>query len=265
MKNSIILLCDYGLDDAAATAYLLQNAGQFDRIDILPIAGNMPLAVSHRNAERILYNFEGSTDTVRLVNTSSIPQNEEDLFWIHGKDGMGDILPPEYEPFGSCVDFDAWLDELPPNPILVSLGPCTVTQVILEKAGAMPLLLMAGNIAEKPNYKGYEFNHGMDVDAFAACVRYPHKIATLDTCHHPNCDFYRIINTGSDLLHRFCKSSTELSRSRGEAGSFIYDLITVQYLFKPERFSAEVRADADGNELTVLKYISDEMIVDLSE
>lgn len=265
MKNSLILLCDYGLDDAAATAYLLQNAEKFEQIDILPIGGNMPLAASHRNAQRILHNFEGSTDKVRLVDTSSIPQNEEELFWIHGNDGMGDILSPEFEPFGNCIDFDAWLDRLPPNPVLVSLGPCTVTQVILEKAGAMPLLFMAGNIAEPPNYKGYEFNHGMDAAAFAACVKYPHRIATLDTCHHPNCNFYEIENNGSTLLHRFCQRSVELARSRKNAGSYVYDLITVTYLLQPGRFTTETLTDPFGNELTVLRYISDEKVISLSE
>ena len=265
MPKNLILLCDYGLDDAAATVYLLQHANQFDHIDLLPIAGNMPLRVSHRNAQRILSQYRGQTDQVRLVDTSSIQQPEEELYWIHGHDGMGDILPPDFEPFANCVDYHDWINHLYPDSCLVSLGPCTVTRRILEQAGEMPLLLMAGNIRETPNYHGYEFNHGMDVEAFAACVKYPHKIATLDTCRHPNCDFYRIDTTGSTLLHRFCKRSAELSRERGEKGAYIYDLITVQYLFAPERFTTEELIDPDGNALTVLKYISDEKIINLSE
>ena len=243
---------------------MLQNAARFDRIDILPIAGNMPLAVSFANAQRILTYADCDRSKVRLVDTSSIRQNEETLFLIHGSDGMGDILPAAYEPFSPILPFDDWLEQIEPDSVLVSLGPCTVTQKILEKTGAMPLLLMAGNISEKPNYQGYEFNHGMDKAAFAACVKYPHKIATLDTCHHPNCDFFKIENNGSTLLHRFCRQSAALSKKRGDKGAFIYDLITVRYLFEPERFICSTLTDPDGNRLNVLVYRSDEKIIDLS-
>ena len=42
-KRSVAILCDYGVDDAIATLYLLENAKHFDKIDILAIGGNFPL------------------------------------------------------------------------------------------------------------------------------------------------------------------------------------------------------------------------------
>ncbi len=266
MKKNIILLCDYGLDDAAATAFLLQNAACFNRIDILPIGGNVPLAVSTQNAHRILYHFNGNKDKVRIIDTSCVAQNNSEyLQTIHGDDGIGNVLPDEYEPFANTGRFENWVNSIEPGSVLVSLGPCTVTQRILERKDDLTLLLMAGNIGEKPNYKGYEFNHGMDPDAFAASVKYPHVIATLDTCHHPLCDFYDIENNGNTLLHRFCRRSVELLNKQKGEGAFIYDLIALQYLYKPEAFAVEEHTDKDGNRLNVLKYISDEKIVQLSE
>ncbi|HBL40397.1 MAG TPA: hypothetical protein DDY98_02045 [Ruminococcaceae bacterium] len=264
-KTNVIMLCDYGLDDAAATAFLLQNSERFGQIDLVPIGGNVPLDVSQRNAHRILYHFDGRKNKVRIVDTASVPQSGEFLKDIHGNDGIGDILPAEYEPSESVVSFDAWVDTISPNSVLVSLGPCTVTQRIMEKNPTLPLVLMAGNISEAPNYMGYEFNHGMDTDAFAASVKYPHVIATLDTCHHPLCDFYGIENKGNSLLHRFCKRFVELSKERNEKGAFIYDLIALQYLYQPESFSIEPLTDQDGNRLHVLRYIAKQRIISLSE
>ena len=264
MKKNLILLCDYGLDDAAATVHILNNREKFDKIYILPVGGNMPLSVSHSNAHRLLFNYEGNLDGVYIVNTSSIVQPEENLQNIHGNDGMGDVLPADYECVIPELNFNEWLEVIDSNCIIASVGPSTVTEIILKKTGAVPLVIMGGNISEPPNYKGYEFNHGMDIKAFAECVKYPHVIGTLDSCHHPKCNFYDIDTSGDSLLNRLCRRSAEMSKHRGEKGSFIYDLITVQYLFKPECFTTEKLTDKDGNVLNVLRYISDEPVLKLN-
>ncbi len=47
--KKIILICDYGLDDAIATSYILEHFRLFYKIDIIPVSGNMPLEISIKN------------------------------------------------------------------------------------------------------------------------------------------------------------------------------------------------------------------------
>lgn len=260
--KKIAIFCDYGLDDAIATLYLLKYTEKFEKIDIIPIAGNFPLETTFINAKRILTHFETQPENVRLIDTSSIEQKTENIPHIHGNDGMGDILPAEYKEIVPVLDYDLWLQELDENYTLVSLGPCTVVADILKEKGSLPLILMGGNIAETPNYNGYEFNHGINPEAFTECVKHPHVIATLDTCHCDLCNLNKIDFAVDGLLAKTVDRYLELSRSRNESICSVYDLVTVIYLLCPERFETESREDNYGNKLYVLKYISDKAIFD---
>ena len=68
--KKIILICDYGLDDAAATSYILEHYSYFDKIDIIPVAGNMPLKISAKNAMRILNNFDIIPENINIIDSS---------------------------------------------------------------------------------------------------------------------------------------------------------------------------------------------------
>lgn len=259
-KRNLALLCDFGLDDAAATLYILENAEKFEKIDILPIGGNFPLLDSMVNAKRILTHFEKPLSNVRLVDTRVIKQNEEKLEFIHGLDGMGSVFPENYDENLELLPYSEWIKTLDENYTVVSLGPCTVTLDIMKKYPNLSLLLMAGNIAEPPNYNGYEFNHGMDDAAFDECVKFEHKIATLDTCHNEKCNFYKMLPKGDTWFEKVVRRSAELSKQRGEKGSYIYDLICVSYLLNPEKFKTEQKIDKWQNKLSVLKFVDENML-----
>ena len=260
-KKNLALLCDYGLDDLIATLYLFEHADGFGRIDILPVAGNFPLAQAFVNAKRVVTYTDVLPEKVRIVDTSSVPQKGECIPEIHGRDGMGDVLPPEYEEKVPVVGYEEWLGEVDGSYVILSLGPCAVTADILRKKGALPLIMMAGNIAEPPNYNGREFNHGVDVAAFAQTVKYPHVSATLDTCHSPKCDLNRIEVPTEGILGRMLCRYREMSRERKEAVCSVYDLTAVIYLLFPERFVVEQRTDPDGNLVSVLRYIAEAPIL----
>ena len=259
-KPKIALLCDYGLDDAAATAFILERRYMFDKISILPIGGNMPLSVSMHNAKRVISNFGGPLENVILVDTSPVAQPEENLVEIHGKDGIGDIFSPVYEDIVSTVKYEEFIESLK-DEIRVSLGPCTVTKDILERSPDHELIIMGGNISEKPNYGDYEFNHGMDPDAFSYCTRYKHTVLTLDSCRNPLCDFSKIEMPGNSLLEKFARKAVVLSQRREEESCYIYDLIAVQYLFFPERFEKEEKTDSFGNKLSTAFYKANRPII----
>lgn len=257
--KNIILICDYGLDDAAATAYILEHYNCFNRIDIIPVSGNMPLKTSQNNAMRILDNLKEIPDNVRIVDSSSFRQPAENLDYIHGKDGIGDILPLKFDTNIKMLDFDVWIKTITNDYLIVSLGPCTLTKVILEHID-LPLLIMGGNVSQKPNHYGYEFNHGMDIAAFEFCIKHKHIIATLDSCHNQYCNFYNINSNGNNLSARFIRRSVELSRQRNESEAYVYDFITIMYLFVPEKFSLTSAVDKDDNKLLMLNYIGEDFI-----
>ncbi len=259
-KKNLAVLCDYGLDDAVATIHILNNSDKFNKIDILPIGGNFPVEDSLVNAKRLLTHYEKNIENVRLVNTVGIPQGCEKLVFIHGKDGMGDILPLEYNDIDT-IEYDSWIKEVDNNYVIVSLGPCTVAKDILKQKGALDLVMMGGNIAEEPNFNGYEFNHGMDIGAFEECVKYPHVVATLDSCHFDKGDLNKIEIRETGIFDKTLKRYRELSNERKESGCYVYDLVVAVYLTDPERFSCETATDKDGNILKVLKYIYNENIL----
>ncbi len=251
--KKLIMLCDYGLDDAVATAYILDRADAFEQIDILPVGGNFMRETSHNNAKRIMSHYK-HLKNVRIVDTSCIPQPGEPIPDIHGADGMGNVLDDANDCVCPMLDYKDWVKTVDKSYTVLSLGPCTVTAVLLRDVGALPLIMMAGNISEKPNFKGYEFNHALDIEAFAECVKYPHVSATLDTCHHPLCDFYKINLDGESLFYRFARRVAELARSRGEDKCAIYDLNAAVYLMHPEKYIVTPLTDKDGNIVSVLHY-----------
>lgn len=257
----LALLCDYGLDDAIATLYLLNNAEKFEKIDILPIGGNVPLSMAVDNAKRILSFAQISDENIRVVDTTVIHQFEEYLPEIHGKDGIGDILPLEYTYNKPLMPYDLWLSDIDDSYVVLSLGPATLTVDILRKKNIKNLIIMGGNIAETPNYGEYEFNHGMDAEAFAECVKHDHFTATLDTPISKFCDFNKIKLNSDGLMEKFIKRAVELSNFRNEKECYIYDLVAAVYLLHPEKFIVEKATDNFGNTLKVLKYIASSPLI----
>ncbi len=250
-KQRLIMLCDYGLDDAIATAYILNNYDKFEEIHILAVAGNVPASVSMNNAKRLLSRFPDKR--VTLVSTEKIPQPCEFLKDIHGKDGMGSVLPEE-NPDMPETDYDTWLAGLAGEYTVLSLGPCTVTEMLIPKITVGALVFMCGNIDEKPNYMGYEFNHGVNPDSFARCLKYPHASATLDTCHCPKWDFYTNGVVGAGLLADFIARYKQMCAERKDEYASAYDLVAAYYLLNPEDYTTVLRTDKDGNRINVLVY-----------
>ncbi|MBQ8605873.1 MAG: nucleoside hydrolase [Clostridia bacterium] len=254
--KKLIIFADYGLDDAAATAHIFKNRERFESITIVPIGGNVPTDVSYRNCITLLNRLDAMDVTV--VDTRNILQPFENLTDIHGGDGMGDIFEAVYNECGlNITEFYDWEKTLCGDEVILSLGPMTLVKPILEKHKNPELIIMGGCIDEKPNYKGYEFNHGLDPESFAFCVKYPHVAATLDTCSVKALNMHSYEITGDDVYSKTLNASKRLSAKRQEKGCYVYDDIAACYLFHPERFKTEKRTDPFGNQVTNGIYVSD--------
>ena len=86
MNKRYVLLCDYGLDDAVATLYLLNNSLKGDRFDIMPVGGNSEVNAAYANAQKLLAFYEGDKNGVRIVDTRSVAQPWAKLPSVHGDD-----------------------------------------------------------------------------------------------------------------------------------------------------------------------------------
>lgn len=255
MNRHYAVLCDYGLDDACATVYLLDNAEEGDRFDILPIGGNSEVNVAYRNAQTLIAEYVrrgGSADNVRIVDTCDVTQPWAMLPSIHGKDGMGDLFAPAVSSV-PVIDFADWLNENTDPLYVVSLGPCTVTDIIMKKVRVENLLIMGGCVAEVPNFHGYEFNHYLDIPAFNACTKYPHAVATLDSCRTPKFNLAGKHFTDGSLLSKLLDRSIELAMARHPDNCYVYDYIAVHYAVNPDLFMIEKVVDGEGNLLSELK------------
>jgi len=220
MKKRLIIFSDYGLDDACALAYLLERAERFDGIDIVCIAGNAPAACSLSNAQKLLY--QHPVPRTRLIDTNDFPQHYARLPSIHGEDGMGDLFPaPEKM---DAVPYAEWVQSLPESATLLSLGPCTVSLDVVKRLKSLKdsdHIIMAGMVNAVPNHLGMEFNQALDVESFNAQVKFPHLIATLDTCRAPQFNLADWRGKSGSLLHRLVNRANELAEARHPCNSYI--------------------------------------------
>ncbi len=258
MKD-LIIFGDYGLDDAAATTTVLRYRDRFSHITIVPIGGNVPVEVSHRNALTLLAQFPEVWGQVTVVDARQEPQGGEYLAHIHGGDGMGDILAPAAEaPQVELTTFQPWLETLTGEEPVLSLGPMTLVKLLMERH-AHPLVIMGGCVHSKPNFGAYEFNHALDPEAFAYCARFPHAAVTLDTCRVEKLDMRLREIPGVDLHAQILRADQRLSISRKEEGCYVWDDVAAACLIFPDRFRLHEEIDPHGNRLYNAEYVSDKL------
>lgn len=250
--DRLIILSDYGLDDAAATAHIFEHRAIFGEIDILAVAGNVSADTSLLNAKKLLSNLTADMTGVRLVDTGTRTQRYSQLPSIHGEDGMGDLLSlkPLKVP---VVSYDQFAADLRDGATVLSLGPLTVTCDLLERMRPGLLVMMAGLTDAQPNFNGYEFNHYLDREAFSRAVRYPHVIATLDTCRVPRFNMIDRVGQVPGVRGALIDRAIELAAARHPDNCYIYDLVAAEFLTAPDTFTAAWRTDPWGNRLRELK------------
>lgn len=250
--DRLIMFCDYGLDDAVATLHILQNADMFAAIDIVPIGGNVTAETAYGNAHTLLYHAKADKAKVRIVDTRGIAQSAADIPEIHGKDGIGDILPAKPSDI-PVVPFDAFKEQVKKTrtsrDCVLSLGPCTIP----VRLGYVPFctVLMGGTVSEPPNYGKYEFNEGMDASAFARLSYRSAAVATLDSCHDKKMR-YDDICPGNALAATLVDKYMSMCKERN-APETVYDYVAALAVTHPERFDVvRVKRD-DGVEFNMLQ------------
>ena len=241
--KKLVVFADYGLDDACATAYLLDNRKRYENIDIVPIGGNVAVERAYANACKLL-KAAGKRGSdlrgVQIVDTRGEPQPSHALPAIHGLDGMGDLFQ-DCEPIVTSADYKDWIAELGGDYEILSLGPCTMVVSALAAAKNLPrgdIMIMGGCTNEQPNFGEYEFNDALDHTAFVKLLSFPHAAATLDTCHNLAFDTLNLRVSEDTLLGTLVNRCTLLAEKRGETRNSVYDLVAAFALVNPDKFDA---------------------------
>lgn len=278
MKN-LIILSDYGLDDAVALIYLLDN-NKWDKIDIVAIAGNSTAAKSLSNLQKLLANYwqvdeiDTKTDDeikqekklkttlmqkITIVDTTDKQQPFTELPSIHGDDGMGDLFINSISNC-KCIKWNEWIAGVDKDGIfdIVSLGPATLVKDVinhLNDKDNSTLLMMGHCIDAVPNLQGEEFNYKLDEETFEWCINNTRCIiATLDTCRD---EYFNLANakikSNSPIFDTVINKSIQLAVARHADNAFIYDYIACGYLINPNNFEVKVEKTRKGNHINHLK------------
>jgi purine nucleosidase len=256
-KRKIIIDTDPGQDDAVAILLALASPEEIEVVGITCVAGNVPLALTSKNA-RIVCELAGRPDVPVYAGCDKpLGRKLVTAEHVHGETGLnGPVLPDPVMPLrdGHAVDFIiATLRRAPARTItLCPLGPLTNIAKALKQAPdiaerVQEIVLMGGAYFEVGNITpAAEFNIYVDPQAADIVFRsgIPIVVMSLDVTHKAlvtparNAGF-RALGTpvGSavalmtDFFERFDKEKY------GTEGAPLHDPCVTAYLIDPTLFS----------------------------
>jgi purine nucleosidase len=238
-RQSIIIDCDPGQDDAVALFLAMASPEELEILGITAVAGNVPLELTQRNV-RLMCDIAGRGD-IPVFAGCDRPMVRELLTAekVHGKTGIDgvDIVEPE-TPLQDrhAVDF-----------IVETLRAAEDESVTLVPTG--PLTNIGGAMREGGNYSpSAEFNILVD----------PHAADIVFTCGRP------ITSMGLDVTHQVLSTRARVERIRklgspvaeatagmlgfferhdskkyGVEGAPLHDPCTIAWLIAPELFEGK--------------------------
>jgi len=257
MPRKIIIDTDPGQDDAVAILLALASPGELEVLGITCVAGNVPLALTARNA-RIVCELAGRGDVKVFAGCDRpLARPLVTAEHVHGKTGLDGIALPEpamaLQP-GHAVDF--LIDRLRAEPAgsvtLVPIGPLTNIATAMQRAPDIKgrigqIVLMGGAYFEVGNITpAAEFNIHVDPEAADIVFRSDVDLVVmpLDVTHkalttRPRVEAFRAlpgkvgpaVASWTDFFERFDKEKY------GTEGAPLHDPCTIAYLIKPELFT----------------------------
>lgn len=255
--RKIIIDTDPGQDDAVAILLALASPEEIEVLGITAVAGNVPLALTEKNA-RIICELAGKPDTpVYSGCDRPLSRPLVTAEHVHGKTGLdGPDLPDPTMPLqpGHAVDFiiDTVRREDPGTVTLCPLGPLTNIATALQRAPDIAMriqeiVLMGGAYFEVGNITPTaEFN--IYVDPEAAEIVFNSGISLtvmpLDVTHKalvtkPRNDAFRALGTRVGVaVAKMTEFFERFDREKyGSDGAPLHDPCVTAYLIAPDLFS----------------------------
>ncbi len=255
--SRIIIDTDPGQDDAVAILLALSSPEAIEVLGITAVAGNVPLALTQKNA-RIVCELAGRPDVPVFAGCAApLSRPLVTAEHVHGRTGLdGPVLADPTMPLqaGGAVDFiiDTLRREPPGTVTLCALGPLTNLATAFHRAPDIAgrvkrIVLMGGAYFEVGNITpAAEFNFYVDPEAAAAvfAAGAPIVVMPLDVTHkalvtRARVDAFRALGTPvgravaewTDFFERFDKAKY------GSAGAPLHDPCVIAYLLAPDLFS----------------------------
>lgn len=259
-KHAIIVDCDPGQDDAINLLLAMSSPDELDILGITAVAGNVPLALTERNA-RLMCDIAGRSDIP--VYAGCARPMVRDLITaehVHGTTGIDGaeisepVLPLQEQ---DAVDFivDTLRAADDDTITLVPTGPLTNIATAITKApDILPkvkeIVLMGGAMRESGNYSpSAEFNILVDpqaADIVFKCGR-PITQMGLDVSHQvlstrERIDRIKKIDNQAaqatvGMLDFFNRHDTKKYKYMGAP---LHDPCTVAYLLRPDIFEGKL-------------------------
>ena len=255
--RKIIIDTDPGQDDAVAILLALASPGEIELLGLTAVAGNVPLALTAKNA-RIVCELAGRRE-VKVFAGCDAPLSRKLVTaeHVHGKTGLDGPRLPEpsmkLQPT-HAVDFliETLRAEPPGSVTLCPIGPLTNIATAFARAPDIvpriaEIVLMGGAYFEVGNITpSAEFNIYVDPEAADIVFRsgVPLTVMPLDLTHkalttRERVEAFRALGTPvgravaewTDFFERFDKEKY------GSAGAPLHDPCVIAYLIAPALFS----------------------------
>ena len=258
MPRKVIIDCDPGQDDAVALFLAMASPDELEILGITTVAGNVPLALTHRNA-RMMCDIAARRDLPVFAGCER-PMVLDPITaeYIHGATGIDgvDVFEPD-TPLQEQHAVDFIIETLLANTVPVTLiptGPMTNIGTAIQREPAIlknveRIVSMGGAMREGGNRSpSAEFN--ILVDPHAAEIVYncgrPVTAMGLDVTHQVLSTrerVGRIRELGNDvaeatagMLSFFHRYDT---RKYGSEGAPLHDPCTVAWLLRPDLFETK--------------------------
>jgi len=254
-KRKIIIDCDPGQDDAIAIMMALGSPDELEVLAITAVAGNVPLALTEKNARRLVELCRATEIPVYRGCSRPILRQLATAEEVHGSTGLdGSGLPEPSTGLAQGHAVDAIIELLaahdPKTVTLVPTGPLTNIALAMIKAPeiverAAAIVLMGGaidlgnitpaaefNIYVDPHAAKVVFDFGLPISMFGLDVT--HRVLTFDA----RLEAIRAIGTPAaraaygmlEFYRRY-----DLERYDAQGGP-LHDPCTIAYLLKPDLF-----------------------------
>lgn len=255
-RRKIIIDTDPGQDDAVALLLALSAQDRLDVLGVTAVAGNVPLALTQRNA-RVICELAGSSVPVYAGCDAPLKRDLVTAEHVHGKTGLdGCDLPEPARPLRPehAVDFliETLRREAPGTVTLCPLGPLTNIATAFQRAPDVvgrvaEIVLMGGAYFEVGNITpAAEFNIYVDPEAADIVFKsgVPLVVLPLDVTHKAltsrawveemrglGTPVGRAVAGWTDFFERFDTAKY------GSEGAPLHDPCVIAYLLAPDLFS----------------------------
>ena len=279
MPRKIIIDTDPGQDDAVAILLALASPQELELLGITCVAGNVPLALTSKNA-RMICEVAGKPDTLVFAGCDRpLKRALVTAEHVHGKTGLDGVSLPEpkmplQDQHGVDFIIETLRAEAPGTVTLCALGPLTNIATAFERAPDVVervagIVLMGGAYFEVGNITpAAEFNIYVDPEAddivFKSGV--PLTVMPLDVTHKalvtaPRVDAFaklgtrvgEVVASWTHFFERF-----DLAKY-GSEGAPLHDPTVIAYLLAPDLFTGrDINVEIETeSELTLGMTVAD--------